>query len=236
MKAIIMAGGFGSRLRPLTDELPKPMVPIINKPILSYIVGLLVRHGVKDIAMTLGYRPDAITEYFGDGSEFDCKIEYFVEPYPLGTAGGIKNAKEFIDDDFIVISGDALTNIDLSSMMRFHKSKKTLATIAVKEMENITGFGVVNFDANGIIQEFIEKPKFSVNKYVNTGIYIFKPEIIGYIPDGKYDFGRELFPRLVGELSAYRTDSYWSDIGTLSSYYLANNHVVTHPSEFNISI
>lgn len=237
MKAVIMAGGYGSRLRPLTNELPKPMVPIINKPIIHYIVELLKSYGITDIAMTLGYKPESIMEYFGDGKELDCNIVYYVEKLPLGTAGSVKNTQEFIgNEDFIVISGDAFTNINLGEMYEEHKYYGNIATLAVKEVADPTGFGVVNFSSDGTIHGFIEKPLVSPEKNVNTGIYMFKPEIFDYIPFGKYDFGRELFPKLLGKISAYKTDAFWSDIGTLSSYYLTNAAVADHPAAFGIKL
>lgn len=235
MKAVIMAGGFGSRLKPLTNDLPKPMVPIINKPIIHYIVELLKSYGINDIAMTLGYKPERIMDYFGDGSEFCCNIEYFVEKIPLGTAGSVKNTQKFIgNENFVVISGDAFTNIDLNEMYELHVASNQLATIAVKEVGDPSGFGVVKYSKDCIIRGFIEKPVFSIEKTVNTGIYIFKPEIFDYIPPAKYDFGKELFPRLIGKMTAYKTNAYWSDIGTLSSYYLTNAEVANHPSSFGV--
>lgn len=232
-----MAGGFGSRLQPLTNDLPKPMVPIINKPIIYYVVQLLKKYGITDIAMTLGYMPEQIINYFGDGSKFGCRIEYFVENTPLGTAGSIKNAAEFIKgDDFVVISGDAFTNINLEEMLAAHKRLNQIATLAVKDVADPTGFGVVQCGKDGIIRGFIEKPSFTIEKTVNTGIYIFKSSILKIIPNGKYDFGKELFPKLLGKMGSYRTDAYWSDIGTLSSYYLTNNDVATHMLEFGVKI
>ena len=232
MQAVIMAGGYGTRLRPLTNELPKPMVPIIDKPIIHYIINTLKKYGITDIIVTLGYKPERIIDYLGDGSDFGVSVRYSVENVPLGTAGGVKQIAEMIDGTFIVISGDALTNIDLNSMLKFHMSHGKLITMAVKEMDDVSGFGVVRCDDNGNVTSFIEKPKHSLDKLVNTGIYIIEKNVLDDIPEGKYDFARELFPEMMGNLSAYRMRGYWSDIGTLSSYYLTNNYVALNPEPF----
>lgn len=234
MKAIIMAGGYGSRLKPLTNNMPKPMMPIINKPIISYIVNLLRKYGVKDIGITLGYKPEHIVNFFGNGENYGVNLEYFIEDTPSGTAGSVKNCKNFLDDTFIVISGDAFTNINIADMVNFHYTHNGLVTMAVKYMEDITGFGVVNVGRNGAITEFIEKPESSDYHLVNTGIYIIERSVLELIPDGKYDFSRELFPRILDKMVAYETEEYWSDIGTLSSYYLTNNDVAMQPGRFGI--
>ena len=232
MQAVIMAGGYGTRLKPLTNELPKPMVPIIDKPIIEYIIYNLKKHGITDIIVTLGYKPERIMDYLGDGKKYGVDIRYSVETVPLGTAGGVKKISEMIDGTFVVISGDALTNIDLSGMIAHHKTHGKLMTMAVKEMEDVTGFGVVKCDSDGVVTSFIEKPSHSIDKLVNTGIYILEKAVFNNIPDGKYDFARELFPKMMDNLSAYRMSGYWSDIGTLSSYYLTNNYVALHPEPF----
>ena len=232
MQAVIMAGGYGTRLKPLTNELPKPMVPIIDKPIINYIINTLKKYGITDIIVTLGYKPERIIDYLGDGSDLGVKVRYSVENIPLGTAGGVKKISDMIDGTFVVISGDALTNIELDSMMSHHMSHGKLMTMAVKEMDDVTGFGVVKCDEDGAVTSFIEKPKHSLDKLVNTGIYILEKKVLNYIPEGKYDFARDLFPAMMDNLSAYRMKGYWSDIGTLSSYYLTNNYVALNPEPF----
>ena len=227
-----MAGGYGTRLKPLTNELPKPMVPIIDKPIINYIINTLKKYGIIDIIVTLGYKPERIIDYLGDGSDLGVKVRYSVENIPLGTAGGVKKISDMIDGTFVVISGDALTNIELDSMMSHHMSHGKLMTMAVKEMDDVTGFGVVKCDEDGAVTSFIEKPKHSLDKLVNTGIYILEKKVLNYIPEGKYDFARDLFPAMMNNLSAYRMKGYWSDIGTLSSYYLTNNYVALNPEPF----
>lgn len=224
MQAVIMAGGAGNRLRPLTNEIPKPMVNIIDRPVMLYIIRHLKKHGIYDIGVTLNYKHEVITSYFGDGGNYGVRLKYFIENEPLGTAGSVKTAADFLDDNFLVISGDAFTEIDLDAFWGEHLRSKTVATLAVKEVDNTAGFGVVKVK-NGIITEFIEKPAETTEKLVNTGIYMFKRDILQLIPDGFYDFGKNLFPLLTGKMAAYRTDAYWSDIGTLERYYLTNLYV-----------
>jgi len=158
MKGIIMAGGAGSRLRPLTCDLPKPMVPIMNRPVMHYSVELLKKYGIKDIGVTLQYLPKVIQNYFGDGSQYKVQLHYFIEETPLGTAGSVKNAEKFLDETFIVISGDALTNIDLSKAIKFHKTKNSIATLILKRVEVPLEYGVVVTDQTGAITRFLEKP------------------------------------------------------------------------------
>ena len=236
MQAIIMAGGAGSRLRPLTNNLPKPMVPIINKPVLELIIRHLVKYNITDIAITLGYMANIIKEAYGSGENLGVKIKYFIEKEPLGTAGGVKNASRFIKGDFIVISGDAVTDIDIDEMYKFHKDKEAVITLACKEVEDITGMGVLKLDDENKVIEFMEKPKESSEKLINTGIYIMSKKALELIPDGFYDFGRSLLPSMKEGLYAYETHNFWSDIGTLASYYMTNHFVASNPGMFGISL
>ncbi len=231
MQAIILAGGVGSRLRPLTNDIPKPMVKMLDKPVLYYIIDLLKKHDFTDIRLTLNYKAEAITDYFKDGSNLGVKLSYYIEEKPLGTAGSVKAASEDLEEDFLVISGDAFTEINLSEFYYEHKKGEEIATIAVKEVEDARGFGVVKV-RNGIVEEFIEKPLNPTEKLINTGIYMFKREVLHLIPEGFYDFGKDLFPRLVGKTRAYETREYWSDIGTLKSYYQTNLYVVDNLNKF----
>lgn len=226
MKAIIMAGGKGERLRPLTDKMPKPMLPMVNKPIIEYIIELLKKSDITDIAVTLGYKSEKIISALGDGGRYGVRLNYFLETQPMGTAGGVKNCSSFINEDFVVVSGDAFTSVDLSEMIRFHFKKGGLGTICVKEVDDVSGFGVVTFGPDGRITDFVEKPESSTEKHVNTGIYVFKPDILNMIPCGFYDFGRNLFPKIKDSLYAYETREYWNDIGTLKNYYKTNLHIV----------
>lgn len=233
MKAVIMAGGSGTRLRPLTSNLPKPMVPVLNKPMSEHIVELLKKHGFNDIIFTLHYLPDAIREHFGDGSDYGLKISYSTEEgRPLGTAGCVKAIQDELDSTFIVISGDSLTDMDLSAAVKFHKEKKSKATIVLKRVENPLEYGVVITDAESRIQRFVEKPGASeiFSDTVNTGTYILEPEVLLYVVMGReQDFSNDLFPLLLlrnEPLYGYVADGYWCDIGNLQVYRQAHQDVL----------
>lgn len=223
MKAMIMAAGIGSRLWPLTDSLPKPMLPILNTPVMEYSVKLLKKHGIKDIIANTHYNPHYIRDYFGQGKSFGVDLQYSYEEELLGTAGGVKNNKHFLNETFFVLSGDALTDIDLTKMYNFHKENHSLVTIALKSVKDVSNFGVVVIDEAGRIRSFQEKPEKqeALSSIVNTGIYLLEPEILELIPEGFYDFGRELFPRILESgipFFGYITDDYWCDIGTVDVY------------------
>lgn len=224
MKAVIMAGGEGTRLRPLTCGVPKPMVPILNKPMMEHILNLLRFHGITEIASTLWYLPKDVTDYFGDGSDFGVSMEYFVEEQPLGTAGSVKNAEDFLDETFIVVSGDSLTDIDLTKAVEFHRSRNAVATIVLTRVSNPLSYGIVIRDEDGRIQQFLEKPSWSevFSDTVNTGIYVLEPEVLQLFGRGEnFDFSRDLFPKLLQQkapLYGYIADGYWSDVGNLDVY------------------
>jgi mannose-1-phosphate guanylyltransferase / phosphomannomutase len=228
MRAVLMAGGSGTRLRPLTCDLPKPMVSILNRPIAEHIIDLLQQHGIEEIIATLHYLPDVMRDYFQDGSDFGVRIMYAVEEdEPLGTAGCVKNIAEFLDETFLVISGDSVTDIDLSAAIAFHRSRQAQATIILTQVPNPLEFGVVITDATGRIQRFLEKPSTSevFSDTVNTGIYIFEPEVLQYLPSGQAaDFSQDLFPLLLEkqvDFYGYVADGYWCDVGSLESYRAA---------------
>lgn len=224
LKAIIMAGGKGTRLRPLTCNIPKPMMPILEKPVMEYIIELLKEHNIKDIGVTLGYLPDEIISYFGDGKKFGVNLMYFIEDKPLGTAGSVKNAEIFLDETFVVISGDALTDIDISSAIEFHKKKKAISTLILKEVSVPLEYGVVVTEKDGRVKGFHEKPSWSevFSDKVNAGIYILEPEIFKYYErNQKFDFSKNLFPILLKEklpMYAYVANEYWCDIGNIQQY------------------
>ena len=224
MKAVIMAGGKGTRLLPMTSKTPKPMVPLLNRPCMEYIIDLLKKHGITDIAVTVQYLPEVMKIYFGDGSAFGVSITYFEETVPLGTAGSIKNCAEFLDDRFIVISGDALTDIDLTEAIVYHENKEALATLILTRVENPLEFGMVMTDDTGRIIRFLEKPTWSevFSDTVNTGIYILEPSVLSSIPeDQEFDFSKDLFPLLLAQnepLYGIASDGYWSDIGSMEVY------------------
>ncbi|NCB63667.1 MAG: hypothetical protein EOM52_08640 [Clostridia bacterium] len=225
MKAVIMAGGEGTRLRPITLGLPKPMVPLFDKPVMEHIVALLKRHGVTDICVTLQYMPEVITNWFGDGSELGVALHYFVEKEPLGTAGSVKNCMPILgDDDFLVVSGDAVCDLDLSAAMGFHKARRSDATLVLVRHPAPLEYGLVLTDDGGRIERFIEKPGWGqvFANTINTGIYVLTRKAMDRVPDGKpYDFGRDLFPRLLSEgapLYGHVASGYWCDMGDCAAY------------------
>ena len=225
MRAVLMAGGSGTRLRPLTCDFPKPMVPILNRPIAEHIINLLKRHQITEVIATLHYLPDVMRDYFQDGSDFGVQMTYAVEEdQPLGTAGCVKNIAELLDETFIVISGDSITDFDLSAAIEFHKQQKSKATIVLTRVPNPIEFGVVITDKEHRIRRFLEKPSSSeiFSDTVNTGTYILEPEVLDYLPENQEsDFSKELFPLLLekGEpIYGYVASGYWCDVGHLDAY------------------
>jgi len=240
LKAIVMAGGGGTRLRPLTCDLPKPMVPVINRPMLAYTLELLAKHGFSEIGVTLQYQPEDIKDCFGDGSDYGVKLRYFIEDSPLGTAGSVKNAADFLDDTFIVISGDALTDFDLTKAVEFHRREGGLATLVLTRVENPLEYGVVIADNRGRVRRFLEKPGWGevFSDTVNTGIYVLEPRVLDDIPtDQMFDFSKDLFPLLLerGEpLLAHVAEGYWCDIGGLEQYRGAHIDVLEGRLSLNL--
>jgi mannose-1-phosphate guanylyltransferase/phosphomannomutase len=228
MKAVIMAGGFGSRLHPLTVQCPKPMVPFVDKPVLAHVINLLQYHGFSEIIITVQYLANQIQDYFGDGSHLGLKIHYAVEEKPLGTAGSVKNAQRYIaNEPFLVMSGDAITDIDLSKAIQFHWQKQAQVTMVLKQVDDPREYGVVTIDAEGRIREYIEKPKneLTSSRTINTGIYVLEPEILDYMPPCEIcDFSYDIFPALLRDnrsIFGYLAEGYWCDMGTLPSYLQA---------------
>mgnify|MGYP001084718720 CR=1 FL=1 len=225
MRAVLMAGGSGTRLRPLTCDLPKPMVPVLNRPIAEHIINLLKRHNITEVIATLYYLPDVMRDYFQDGSDFGVQMTYAVEEeQPLGTAGCVKNIAELLDDTFIVISGDSITDFDLKAAIEFHKSRNSKATIVLYRVPNPVEFGVVITDEQMRIRRFLEKPSTSeiFSDTVNTGTYILEPSVLDYLPENtESDFSKDLFPLLLdkGEpMYGFVADGYWCDVGHLDAY------------------
>lgn len=224
MKAVIMAGGKGSRLRPLTCNKPKPMVPVLNKPVMEYAVELLKKHGITDIAVTLQYLPEVIRDYFGDGKALGVNLQYFEETTPLGTAGSVKNCEQFLDRPFLVISGDGITDYDLSAAIEFHRRKGGIVTIVMAKVEAPLEYGVIMCDEDDRIIRFLEKPSWGevFSDTVNTGIYVIEPRIFNFFKKGvPFDFSKDLFPLLLAQgepMYGYVASGYWSDIGSLEQY------------------
>jgi len=224
MKAVIMAGGRGTRLRPLTCYVPKPMVPLLDRPCMEYIIDLLKKHDVRDIAVTVQYMPQVIASHFRDGSDFGVNMQVFEEQVPLGTAGSVKNAEAFLDETFVVISGDGMTDFDLTEIVRFHKEKGSMATVVMTKVDVPLEYGVVMTEEDGKIIRFLEKPSWSevFSDTVNTGIYVIEPEVLTlFEKDQEFDFSKDLFPLMLERgmpLYGYVAEGYWSDIGNLDQY------------------
>lgn len=228
MKALFLVGGQGTRLRPLTDRLPKPMVPVMGKPLLERNLETLKRHGVNEIILSTCYHPEVIEQYFGDGMNFGLKIHYAREDFPLGTGGAIKNCERYLDDTFFVFNADILSNINFSEMLRCHKQKKADVTIAVTRVSDPSAYGVIEYDECGYATSFREKPAPNeiVSHFINAGVYLFEPDVLRRIPtDRAVSVEREVFPELLEKgkrIAVYKGCNYWLDIGTPAKYMQAH--------------
>lgn len=232
MQALILAGGKGTRLRPLTMHTPKPIVPIANRPFLLYQLELLKRADVRDVILSLSYQPQKIEDKLGDGTDYDVKISYTVEAAPLGTAGAYRNAAGLIRETTVIFNGDVLTDIDINEVIRLHRERNATATIVLTPVANPTAYGLVETDGENHVRRFLEKPKPEevTCDTINAGIYILEPRVLDYIPEGEpFMFEYGVFPQLLerGEpFYAYTWRGYWRDIGTASSYLQANMDVL----------
>jgi mannose-1-phosphate guanylyltransferase/mannose-1-phosphate guanylyltransferase/phosphomannomutase len=241
MKVMIMAAGKGTRLRPITDLVPKPMAPIVNRPALFHIIRLLRRHGLTEITMNLHHLPEIVTDYFADGGQMGVSISYSFEPELLGTAGGVKNNQAFLGTGtFVVMSGDALTDVDLTGLIAAHKRNGSIGTLAVKEVANPSLYGVIVADDDGRVVGFQEKPAIEEarSRLCNCGIYVFEPEIFDHIPAGQFDdFGSRLFPELLRQHVPFHVEAineYWSDVGNLGEFMRGNADALTGCVEVEI--
>src|SRR5438128_7542615 len=232
MKAVVMAGGEGTRLRPLTSNQPKPMMPMANRPLMEHVIRRLALHGIDDIVVTVAFLASHIRNYFGDGSELGVSMRYATEETPLGTAGSVRNAAAELDDTFMVISGDVLSDIDLNAVVKAHRASGALATIALRRVENPIDFGIVITSADGWVERFLEKPTWGqvFSDTINTGIYVLEPEIFDFIEGGHpVDFSSEVFPALLEQgkpLFGFPCEGYWEDVGTLEAYGKAHQDVL----------
>ena len=232
MKALFLAGGKGTRLQPLTDKVPKPMVQIMNKPLLERTMVNLKNCGISEIVISSCYMSRYIQDYFGDGGQLGLNIKYIVEEVPLGTGGAIKNAESMFNDTFIIFNADILSDIDIMKFVDFHKSSKVLATIAAIEVEDPSAYGAIESDSKGYIVSFIEKPKPEeiLSNYINAGIYIIEPEIFAEISgDCVVSLERDVFPKILKKghkLAVYKDSSYWADIGTLEKYMQVHKDIM----------
>ncbi|MEQ4489415.1 MAG: NDP-sugar synthase [Dehalococcoides mccartyi] len=232
MKAIILVGGQGTRLRPLSINTPKSMVPVLNVPFLSHVLRYLSSYGIKDIILTQGHLATPIEQYFGNGQSLGVNLVYSVEHEALGTAGAIKNAERYLDDTFITLNGDIFTHLDLSAMLRAHRDKKALVSIALTPVDDPTKYGLVETADGGRVSRFLEKPSPAqiTTNMINAGTYIIEPEVLKYIPAGEnHSFERQLFPRLLNECQAvyaYPSSAYWIDIGSPEKYSQLNRDLL----------
>lgn len=229
MKAVIMAGGEGTRLRPLTSNQPKPMVPMVNRPLMEHIVLLLKRHGFTEIVVTVQFLASLVRNYFGDGEDLGVSLAYATEETPLGTAGSVKNAEGALDEAFLVISGDALTDIDLEKVAAFHREKGALVTVVLSRQPNPLDYGIVIADEEGRVERFLEKPGWGqvFSDTVNTGIYVLEPEVFNHIPaESPSDFSKDVFPMLLEKgapVFGCIAEGYWCDVGNVETYLRAHH-------------
>mgnify|MGYP001409906155 CR=1 FL=1 len=227
MKAVVMAGGFGTRIQPLTSSMPKPMIPVMNKPMMEYIIDTLKDAGIVEIVILLYFKPEVIKSYFGDGSEKGIKINYVLPDDDYGTAGAVKKAQPYLDEKFIIVSGDLITDFNFQEILGFHDVKNSKATITLTSVPDPLQFGVVITDKENKIIRFLEKPGWGevFSDTINTGIYVFEPEILDYIPeDCNFDFSKDLFPKLMAsgiDIYGYNAKGYWRDVGNPDSYRAA---------------
>lgn len=233
MKALLLAGGKGTRLRPLTDKLPKPMVPIMGKPLIERTILKLKESGVSEIVISTCYKSDYIENYLGNGKKYGLKIHYICEDFPLGTGGAIKNSGSFFNDTFIVMNSDIVNNISYSDLIKFHKEKGASATIAMTEVKDPSQYGVIEFNQNNYINAFKEKPKKGETNstWINAGIYIFEPEILKEIPEKEVvSIEKDTYPLLLNKnykIAAYKYTDYWIDIGTIKKYIKAHIDILS---------
>ncbi len=220
MKGIILAGGRGSRLMPLTADKPKPMMELLGKPVICHLLDLIAKTCIKDVYITLGYKGEQISDYLGN-TYGNIRLYYSREEKPLGTAGSVKRLSSIIDDTILVVSGDIYTDVDLTSMINFHNKIGAQATVLATKVDNPKDFGVIVRDSSSRIVFFEEKPNNPSSNLVNAGVYVLDKSVLSHIPDGFSDFSRDVFPYL-DKLYCYEDSFNWSDIGTLSSYYSVN--------------
>jgi mannose-1-phosphate guanylyltransferase len=232
MQALILVGGEGTRLRPLTCNTPKAMVPVLNTPYLEHVIRYLAGHGVNDIILAQGHLPKAMDEHFRDGGRFGVKLTYALESQPMGTAGAVKNAEKYLTDRFLVLNGDIITDLDITAMCRFHESHQAKATIALTPVEDPTAYGLIETTSEGRVSRFLEKPSRDqiTTNMINAGTYVLNKEVLERITAGtNYSFERQLFPQLLESgkpIFAYSSQAYWIDIGTPEKYHLVHRDLL----------
>ncbi|MCL6086994.1 MAG: NDP-sugar synthase [Actinobacteria bacterium] len=240
MKAVILAGGFGTRIRPLTYLNPKPMLPLVNKPFMHNFISWIKSHGIKDIILSTGYLPEVFENYFGEGKELGVRINYVTEEVPLGTCGAVKNVESYLDSEsFMVFNGDVLSGINLTEMIKYHKGKKSDITIALTPVEDPTAYGLVPLDNDGRVQKFLEKPSWDeiTTNLINAGTYIIERKLLDLVPPKEnYSFERGLFPNSLEigyRIYGYVSNAYWLDLGTPVKYLQAHQDILNGKISFN---
>ncbi len=233
MKAVILVGGQGTRLRPLTLDIPKPMLPMVNVPFFEHTLRHLASFGINEIILSSGYLGKQFENYFQDGKKFGVNLTHIIEEKPLGTCGAVKNVQNLLEDEpTVVLNGDILSNINISQLLDFHKTKKAKVTLTLYSVEDPTAFGLVSLNGDGKVSEFLEKPSFDqiTTHWINAGIYIIEPEVLNYAPAGQnYSFERGLFPTLLKKnepICGFPFNDYWKDIGNPSNYLKAHHDIL----------
>jgi mannose-1-phosphate guanylyltransferase/phosphomannomutase len=240
MKAVVMAGGQGTRLRPLTSNQPKPMLPVVGRPMMEHTLRLAHRHGFTEVVATVHFLASIVRNFFGDGSDLGLSLSYATEEGPLGTAGSVRNAEPLLDERTLVLSGDSLADVDLTELVEFHESRGAAVTVALKRVDEPLEFGIVITGEDGRVDRFLEKPGWGdvFSDTINTGIYVLEREVIDLIPEGtEFDFSKDLFPLLLDKglpMFGYVTDRYWTDVGNLAAYMAAHRAVLERKVEVEI--
>ncbi|PJA61973.1 MAG: nucleotidyltransferase [bacterium (Candidatus Ratteibacteria) CG_4_9_14_3_um_filter_41_21] len=241
MQALILAGGLGSRLRPLTFTTPKPLLPLVNKPLLLYQIELFRKYGAKEIILSISYLREQISDYFGNGKKYGVKITYALEKKRLGTGGGVKNSEKFIKEKTFISNSDIIADVDLEDMLDFHQKHKSDLTMTLFPVADPSAYGLVKTSKDGRILSFLEKPKFSeiTTNTINAGFYLFEPELLNFIPNGvEYSLERELFPQLLKKgkrLFGYIHSGYWQDLGTPEKYLDVSSDILNGRLKYPIS-
>lgn len=224
MKAVVLVGGLGTRLRPLTCNTPKPMIPLVNQPFIEYMLTSLRDQGIDEVILAVQYLADRFRSHLGDGSRLGMKVHIVEEPHPLGTAGAVKNVEHMLDDTVFVFNGDVMTDLDLQAMLAFHRKRQSKVTISLTPVEDPTAFGLVETEADGQVRRFLEKPRPEdvTTNLINAGTYVIEPEVFRYVPAGEpHMFERGLFPNLLAAnepMFGYPSTAYWTDIGKPQTY------------------
>jgi len=240
LRAMVLAAGLGTRLRPLTYILPKPMIPIVNRPSLFYSLSLLERLGIEEVIINLYHEAKKVKDHLSRTREFNMQIIFSEEKHLLGTAGGVKKMESYFQETFLVLSSDGVSNVDLKEVLHFHKRKQAISTVVLKEEEERFKYGIALCNKESRISQFVEKPSWGevFSNQVNTGIYIFEPEVFSYIPESReYDFGNQVLPAMVErgeEIYGYVMEGYWTDVGNLEDYRKAHKDILKRKEGIDI--